>query len=50
MGDSIASFYFDNGLDICDPEAIEKFLFPEEYILDNLIEDLAERTYEILQR
>jgi hypothetical protein len=40
---SIGSFYVDNGLDPSDPFAIERFLFPEEFFMQSIIDNMFEK-------
>ena len=44
FGDSVGSFYIENGLDPSDPYAIEKILCSTDYFHDMIIEELAEQT------
>lgn len=41
FGDSIGSFYIENGIDPWDPDALNAFLFPEEFVLDSIFQDVV---------
>ncbi len=47
---SIGRFYVDNGIDPSDPYAIERFLFPEEFFLESIIDDMFEKFVDMQER
>jgi hypothetical protein len=47
---SIGRFYVDNGIDPSDPYAIERFLFPEEFFFENIVDAMFENFVDMQER